>query len=120
MAVAKTAVLEPGDAIYIPYMWWHGVESLDPLSVLANYWWNEVSPPQPGLAPIDVLMHARLAFSAMTAEQRAAWRPMMDHIVFDEAGSPDHLPADRRGIRGRIGEAARLTLRRQLGALLGR
>jgi hypothetical protein len=27
LAAAETAELEPGDAIYIPYMWWHGVKS---------------------------------------------------------------------------------------------
>ena len=35
----QQAVLEPGDAIYIPILWWHGVESLDPLNILVNYWW---------------------------------------------------------------------------------
>ena len=120
MTAARTVELAPGDAIYMPYMWWHGVESLADFNVLANYWWNETPPPQPGLAPIDVLMHARLAFSALTAEQRAAWRPMIDHIVFDDAGAPDHLPPTRRGIRGGIGEAARTKLRRQLAVLMGR
>ena len=38
---AQQATLEPGDAIYIPYCWWHGVESLEPVSILVNYWWNE-------------------------------------------------------------------------------
>ena len=27
-ASAQTAELEPGDAIYIPYFWWHHVRSL--------------------------------------------------------------------------------------------
>lgn len=120
MAAALTVELDPGDALYIPYLWWHGVESLSDLSVLANYWWNETPPPQPGLAPIDTLMHARLAFSALTPEQRAAWRPLIDHMVFDDQGSPEHLPPDRRGILGRIGDTARTRLRRQLGALLSR
>ena len=120
MAAAQVAELGPGDAIYIPYMWWHEVASLDPFSVLANYWWSETPPPQPGLAPIDVLMHARLALSAMSAEQRAAWRPMFEHVLFDEAGAPAHLPPDKRGIRGGIGEAARTRMRRTLGALLSR
>ena len=120
IAAAQTAELGPGDAIYIPYMWWHQVESLDGLSMLANYWWSETPPPQPGLAAIDVLTHARLAFSAMSAQQRAAWRPMFDHVVFDDAGAPDHLPPDRRGIRGGIGEKARTLMRRKLGALMTR
>ena len=40
---AQEAVLEPGDAIYIPILWWHGVESLDPLNILVNYWWNDAA-----------------------------------------------------------------------------
>ena len=120
MEVAQTAELAPGDAIYIPYMWWHQVESLDDFSVLANYWWSETASPQPGLAPADVIVHARLAFSAMSREQRAAVRSVFDHLVFEEAGAAAHLPETRRGIRGAIGEGARTQLRRQLGALLSR
>ena len=33
---ARTAELEPGDAIYIPHMWWHHVRSLDELSILVG------------------------------------------------------------------------------------
>ena len=27
--------------LYIPYGWWHHVESLTPFNVLVNYWWND-------------------------------------------------------------------------------
>ena len=37
---AQVAELEPGDAIYIPSLWFHHVESFDPLSILMNYWWR--------------------------------------------------------------------------------
>jgi hypothetical protein len=37
---ALVAELEPGDAIYKPYMWWHGVQSLGPFNLLINYWWS--------------------------------------------------------------------------------
>src|SRR5262245_40442022 len=32
------AVLEPGDAIYIPRRWWHHVRTLEP-SISVNFWW---------------------------------------------------------------------------------
>lgn len=32
-------VLEPGDALYIPYQWWHYVRSLDS-SISVNAWWR--------------------------------------------------------------------------------
>ena len=41
MAHAQVAELEPGDAIYIPPMWWHHVASLGRLNALVNYWWKK-------------------------------------------------------------------------------
>ena len=37
---AQQTELDPGDAIYIPSMWWHHVEALDSFNVLINYWWK--------------------------------------------------------------------------------
>lgn len=37
--------LLPGDVLYIPTDWWHGVEALSPINVLVNFWWKG-SPPQ--------------------------------------------------------------------------
>lgn len=34
---AQTAILEPGDASFIPILWWHHVESLDQINILMNY-----------------------------------------------------------------------------------
>jgi hypothetical protein len=41
LAHALVAELDPGDAIYMPPLWWHHVESLADLNILVNYWWNE-------------------------------------------------------------------------------
>jgi hypothetical protein len=37
---ARVADLRPGDAVYVPSMWWHHVEGLEILNILINYWWN--------------------------------------------------------------------------------
>jgi oxalate decarboxylase/phosphoglucose isomerase-like protein (cupin superfamily) len=40
LANARVAELDPGDAIYMPPLWWHHVESLSGLNILVNYWWG--------------------------------------------------------------------------------
>ena len=37
---ALIADLEPGDALYLPKLWWHKVESTAPFNGLVNYWWD--------------------------------------------------------------------------------
>jgi hypothetical protein len=118
MAHARVAELAPGDALFIPHMWWHHVRSLDPISILVNYWWNEALPPQPGLAPIDAMIHALLTFSGLPHNQRDAWRAMFDHVVFGPA--PDHIPDARRGIRGDLTEESKERLRRQIAQMMAR
>jgi hypothetical protein len=121
MAHARTAELAPGDAIYVPHMWWHHVRSLDPLSVLVNYWWDEAVTPQPGLAPINALVHALLSFEGLPEAQRDAWRAMFDHFVFHASGDPsDHVPEARRGIRGMLTADAKTRLRRTLAQMMAR
>ena len=99
LAAAQVAELEPGDAVYIPYFWWHHVKSLERFNVLVNYWWNDSAP---GFAsPYDCLLHGFLALRHLPANQRAAWRAAFDHYVFQTAGDPvAHLPADNRGALG--------------------
>jgi hypothetical protein len=95
---ARQAELEPGDAIYIPYAWWHHVESLTPLNALVNFWWNETASAG---SPYSVLLHAALKLRDLPAPQRAAWRAFFDHLVFkdpDEALA--HLAPEHRGLLG--------------------
>ncbi|MBX7495751.1 cupin-like domain-containing protein [Qipengyuania sp. 6B39] len=99
-AAAQQAMLKPGDAIYIPYGWWHGVESLDPVSILVNYWWTEGLPAEIGGA-YDALLHAMLAYRHLPEEQRDVWRTLLDYYVFERSGVPAaHLPASAAGILG--------------------
>lgn len=99
METAQAAELEPGDAIYIPFHWWHGVDSLEPFNFFVNYWWND-APAGIG-SPYDALMYGFYALKALPPEQRAVWRMVFDHYVFCTNGDPaEHLPPHARGVLG--------------------
>jgi len=94
---AYEVTLEPGDALYLPSMWWHHVEGLDGLNVLVNYWWRTV--PKFMGSPISVLKHALLGLRGLPPEQRAAWRHIFEYYVFSaQDDAVAHLPEDSRGI----------------------
>jgi Cupin-like domain len=97
LAHAQVAELEPGDAIFIPSLWWHHVEGLAPFNVLVNYWWRDA--PRWLGNPEDALLHAILAVRDLPVEQREQWRAQFEHYVFavtDDVTA--HLPPDARGI----------------------
>lgn len=101
LAAAQVAELEPGDAIYIPFHWWHGVDSLEPVNIFVNYWWNE-GPKDTG-SPYDALIHALFALRTLPPDQRAAWRAVFDHYVFQTKGDPAaHLPTAAQGVMGPV------------------
>lgn len=111
LAHAQVAELGPGDALFIPGMWWHHVEALDAMNVLVNYWWS-TSPEFLG-SPADALTHALLSIKSLPPAQRDAWRALFDYYVF-EGESPDHIPNDARGRLGEIDERAARRLRAEL------
>ncbi|MGL6043594.1 MAG: cupin-like domain-containing protein [Sandaracinobacteroides sp.] len=94
---ALVAELEPGDALFIPSLWWHHVEGLAPFNVLVNYWWRDV--PHFLGKPEHALFHAILAVRDLPDADKARWRALFNHYVFENgADVTDHLPADGRGI----------------------
>ena len=100
---AQAADLEPGDALFLPSMWWHHVEALDSLNVLINYWWSR----KPAFRddPKNVLNHALLSLRDLPPEQRRAWMNLFRHYVFEfEEDSVAHIPERRRGILSAIDE----------------
>jgi hypothetical protein len=113
LAHARSATLEPGDAIFMPAMWWHQVEALDPFNVLVNYWWT--SAPAHLAAPMHALYHALWALRDRPQAEKDAWRAVFEHYVFGPAGQAGaHLPEAARQALGPIDPA----LARQLRALL--
>ena len=116
MDTAQVAELGPGDALFIPSMWWHHVEAFGGYNVLVNYWWRTV-PSYMG-TPQDVLNHAMLTIRDMPYAEREVWRHLFDHYVFgppDQA--TDHIPAHARGILAPMNEE---TARRTRAFLLNR
>ena len=69
-AHAFSAELGPGDAIFIPPLWWHHVQSLELCNILVNYWWGASHADNAGL---DCLTHALITLRQLPASQRAAW-----------------------------------------------
>jgi hypothetical protein len=99
LAAAQAAELEPGDALFIPYMWWHHVRSRDPFNVLVNYWWEE-TPDWQG-SPFEALLHGILSVKYLPPRKRAIWQNMFQHYVFQQNGDPvAHLTQRQRGIQG--------------------
>ena len=122
LAAAQTAELAPGDAIFIPPLWWHHVESLEPFNVLVNYWWHE-SQGDGALADsaFDALLHGMLSVRALPPATRRAWRAFFEQYVFgNEAGALEHIPPDRRGILGPLSSEQRAGLRAHLAKRLAR
>lgn len=96
---AQVFELEPGDALFIPSQWWHGVESLAPVSALVNFWWRQ-SPPWMD-TPLNTLMLALLSIRDLPPAQRDAWRVLFDHYVFDAGETTAaHIPPAARGMLG--------------------
>ena len=101
---ARVAEMEPGDAIYIPPLWWHHVESLDRCNMLVNYWWKgrPDAPAQAGSA-LDVLLLSLVNLRPLSLEQREAWRAIFDHYVFSADGeTAKHIPESKRGVLGEM------------------
>jgi hypothetical protein len=116
-AAAQQAVLEPGDALYIPYAWWHGVDALEPVSFLVNYWWVEKA--EGSAADFDAFLHALSAFRHLPGDQRRVWQLMFEHYIFGANGDAgEHLPDHIKGILGPPGPELhgriRETLKRNL------
>ena len=116
LASAQTAVLEPGDAIFIPSMWWHHVRSLEPFNVLVNYWWRSV--PSFLSSPLPALQHAMWALRDLPEREKKAWAKIFEYYVFgpgERAGL--HLPD---AARGELAPFDEMQARRTRAQLLGR
>ena len=117
LAAACVAELGPGDALFIPTLWWHHVESLDrELTILVNYWWNgALGAVQRTPSAMDSLLHGLLNVRPLPPELRRAWAAMFHHYVFDARDEDlEHIPERRRGVLGRLSPEAAARVRNLL------
>jgi hypothetical protein len=90
-ASAMEAVLEPGDALYIPAPWWHAVESLDGINLLVNYWFSGVG--ASGISPKLSLLYGLLSLAELPGAQRKAWGSFFQYYLFSDSSPSSDWPA---------------------------
>ena len=119
LAHARSAELAPGDALFVPPLWWHNVESLASLNVLVNYWWHATGAPLGTVSGYDSLLHAMLNIRQLPAPVREAWRALFEHYVFGPQSQVSaHIPEPRRGVLGMLAPADAARLQAQLAQRL--
>jgi hypothetical protein len=116
---AQVAELAPGDAIFIPSMWWHHIESLDSFNVLVNYWWRQ----SPGYmdSPINALVLSIMSIRDLPPEQRKAWQNAFRHYVFEaDESTVAHIPPAARHLLAPLDAETARELRARLLQKLNR
>ena len=111
------ATLQPGDAIFIPALWWHGVESLETFNILVNYWWGGSK--QGDLSPNDSLLHSMMSIANLDSEKREAWRYLFNYYVSKTMDNPsEHLPPKLKDIVTELSSEQELKVRNFLAEKL--
>jgi len=111
--------LEPGDAIYIPYLWWHHVKALEGINALMNYWWG-MGDEQYG-EPRNALMMSMMAIRYLPENHKKAWQEIFNYYVFStpETAS-EHIPKARRGMLSQLTPELLRSLRQAIVRALSR
>ena len=113
LAAGRVAELEPGDAVFIPSMWWHHVEALSRFNTLVNYWFSAVPKFIP--TPMNALIQALWSIRDRPEREKRAWKEVFEYYVFGPAErSGEHIPEHARGVLGEMDEMKA----RQIRALL--
>ncbi|MFG6464084.1 cupin-like domain-containing protein [Roseateles sp. DXS20W] len=101
LAAARVVEMAPGDALYIPPLWFHQVEALEKVNLLVNYWWP-VEGDRRLPSPAATFMQAVQVLNALPPAQRDAWAAMFGHYVVQREQDPGaHVPAAWQGALAR-------------------
>jgi hypothetical protein len=116
---AEVVELAPGDALFLPSMWWHHVEALEPFNLLVNYWWRGT----PGFmdSPMNALMLGLLTLRELPPAQRRIWQGLFEHYVFEaDEHTVAHIAPSARGVLAPLDDDAARMLRARLLKALNR
>lgn len=95
---AQVAELKTGDALFLPSMWWHHVEGIEPINILLTHWWRD-TPAFLG-RPNNALLSAMMSLRNLPKEQRKAWQAIFNHYIFEHDNvSLDHIPEHAQGMQ---------------------
>jgi hypothetical protein len=113
------AELEPGDAVFIPSMWFHHIEGLSPVNLLINAWWRQT--PEYMDSPVGALQLALMTIRHLPEKERRIWQHHFQHFVFGADGDTwDHIPEPARGLLGAVDDTLARKARAQLLSQLKR
>ncbi|MEW6994319.1 cupin-like domain-containing protein [Colwelliaceae bacterium MEBiC 14330] len=102
---ALVAELEPGDALYIPSLWWHHVQSLANFNILINYWSGGAIGGNEKPSPLDLMLMSMVTIRDLPQHQKNAWRDYFDYYIFsDQTDKYEHIPKRKRSILGQLSE----------------
>ena len=111
------ATLDAGDAIFIPALWWRGIESLDSFNILFNYIWKSEN--KQTVSPQDSLLHSMLSIANLDEAKRHAWQQFFEYYVFKTKDEPsDHLPDNLKDITTKLSSTEETDVRRFLAEML--
>ncbi len=109
----------PGDALFIPSMWFHHVEGLAPVNLLINAWWRQT--PEHVDSPLATLRLALMTLRDLPEKERRVWQHHFQHFIWGaDADSWAHIPEAARGLLGPIAEPLSRQARAQLLSQLKR